>query len=97
MDAHKLLESEDPFAEPIAPEPTDEVQPQQQDVWSQLPLSIILQYGLLALHTTTHDMVFLSYLVSKYESGGLNLNASHFSQLSAYCVFRPLWQMLTTV
>ncbi|KAA1472420.1 major facilitator superfamily MFS-1 [Dentipellis sp. KUC8613] len=50
---------------------------------SQLPMMIIIQYGLLALHSTTHDMVFLSYLVSKYESGGLNLNAGHFSQLTA--------------
>lgn len=31
---------------------------------SQLPVLIIVQYGLLALHTTTHDQVFLSYLVS---------------------------------
>lgn len=31
---------------------------------SQLPIAIIVQYGLLALHTTTHDQVFLSYLVS---------------------------------
>ena len=31
---------------------------------SRLPLLVIVQYGLLALHTTTHDQVFLSYLVS---------------------------------
>ena len=31
---------------------------------SQLPLHIIIQYGLLALHTTTHDQVFMSYLLS---------------------------------
>lgn len=31
---------------------------------SQLPILIIVQYGLLALHSTTHDQVFLSYLVS---------------------------------
>lgn len=31
---------------------------------SQLPFLIIIQYGLLALHSTTHDQVFLSYLVS---------------------------------
>lgn len=31
---------------------------------SQLPLFIIVQYGVLALHTTTHDQVFMSYLVS---------------------------------
>lgn len=31
---------------------------------SQLPFLVIIQYGLLALHSTTHDQVFLSYLVS---------------------------------
>ena len=30
---------------------------------SQLPILVIIQYGLLALHSTTHDQVFLSYLV----------------------------------
>jgi hypothetical protein len=32
--------------------------------WSMLPMMVILQYGLLALHTTTHDQVFYLYLVS---------------------------------
>ncbi|KAG6908420.1 hypothetical protein DXG01_004713 [Tephrocybe rancida] len=50
---------------------------------SQLPILIIVQYGMLALHTTTHDQVFMSYLVSDYDSGGLNLNAGHFAQLIA--------------
>ncbi|KAF7426094.1 hypothetical protein PC9H_008460 [Pleurotus ostreatus] len=49
----------------------------------QLPIMIIAQYGLLALHSTTHDQVFMSYLVSDYEAGGLNLNAGHFAQLIA--------------
>ncbi|KAJ7906286.1 hypothetical protein B0H13DRAFT_2020962 [Mycena leptocephala] len=31
---------------------------------SQLPVLVIIQYGMLALHTTSHDQVFLSYLVS---------------------------------
>lgn len=31
---------------------------------SQLPIPIIIQYGLLALHSTTYDQVFLSYLVT---------------------------------
>lgn len=31
---------------------------------SQIPILVIVQYGLLALHTTTHDQVFMSYLVS---------------------------------
>ncbi|KAL0957648.1 hypothetical protein HGRIS_001430 [Hohenbuehelia grisea] len=48
----------------------------------QLQLMVIVQYGVLALHSTTHDQVFLSYLVSDYEAGGPNLNARHFSQLS---------------
>ncbi|KAL0960114.1 hypothetical protein HGRIS_011756 [Hohenbuehelia grisea] len=49
----------------------------------QLPMMVIVQYGILALHSTTHDQVFMSYLVSDYESGGLNLNAGHFAQLIA--------------
>jgi hypothetical protein len=53
-------------------------------LWSELPLAIIFQYALIALHTTTHDQVFLSYLVSPYEAGGLNLNPGHFAQLSAF-------------
>ena len=31
---------------------------------AQLPLMIIAQYGCLALHSTTHDQIFMSYLVS---------------------------------
>ncbi|KAG2059734.1 hypothetical protein BDR06DRAFT_905245 [Suillus hirtellus] len=60
---------------------------------SQLPLVVILQYGLLALHSTTHDQVFLSYLVTDYESGGLNLNPGHFSQLIALmCLAQIVYQ-----
>ncbi|KAG5727530.1 Protein ZINC INDUCED FACILITATOR 1 [Termitomyces sp. T112] len=55
----------------------------QPSLTSQLPIMIIVQYGMLALHTTTHDQVFMSYLVSAYESGGLNLNAGNFAQLIA--------------
>ncbi|ESK91962.1 hypothetical protein Moror_10388 [Moniliophthora roreri MCA 2997] len=50
---------------------------------SQIPILVIIQYGLLALHSTTHDQVFMSYLVTDYDSGGLNLNAGHFAQLIA--------------
>ncbi|KAF8644931.1 hypothetical protein AX16_008213 [Volvariella volvacea WC 439] len=55
----------------------------QPSLASQLPLVIIVQYGMMALHTTTHDQIFMSYLVSDYEAGGLNLNAGHFAQLIA--------------
>jgi hypothetical protein len=49
---------------------------------SQLPIVIIIQYGVMALHSTTHDQIFMSYLLSDYETGGLGLNAGHFAQLS---------------
>jgi len=48
---------------------------------------IILQYALLALHSTTHDQIFYLYLVSQYRSGGLGLTAAHFSQLIAMMCF----------
>ncbi|KAF8438998.1 hypothetical protein L210DRAFT_3761196 [Boletus edulis BED1] len=60
---------------------------------SQLPILVIIQYGLLALHSTTHDQVFLSYLVTDFGSGGLNLNPGHFSQLIALmCLFQIVYQ-----
>ena len=31
---------------------------------SQLPIIVTIQYGVMALHTTTHDQIFMSYLVS---------------------------------
>jgi hypothetical protein len=60
---------------------------------SQLPILIIVQYGLLALHTTTHDQVFMSYLVTHYEAGGLNLDPGHFAQLIALmCLAQIFYQ-----
>ncbi|KAF5361313.1 hypothetical protein D9758_010294 [Tetrapyrgos nigripes] len=49
--------------------------------WVEIPLLIIVQYGLLALHTTTHDQVFLSYLITEYDGGGLGLSAADFALL----------------
>ncbi|KAI0754437.1 major facilitator superfamily MFS-1 [Daedaleopsis nitida] len=67
----------------------------EPSLWSLLPVAIILQYGLLALHSTTHDQVFYLYLVSKYPSGGLNLNAGHFSQLIALmCLAQIAYQFV---
>jgi hypothetical protein len=40
------------------------VEEKQPSLMSQLPFAIIFQYGWLALHTTTHDMVFLNYVVA---------------------------------
>lgn len=43
---------------------TPTVEGKQPSLMSQLPMAIIFQYGWLALHTTTHDMLFLTYVVS---------------------------------
>ncbi|KAH8103084.1 major facilitator superfamily MFS-1 [Cristinia sonorae] len=95
LEAQQLLQlSEDPGVGPSELAPISESRPLSQEapsittenepsLWSQLPVLVIVQYGLLALHSTTHDQVFYLYLVSKYPSGGLNLNAGHFSQLIA--------------
>jgi hypothetical protein len=40
------------------------VEEKQPGLMSQLPFAIIFQYGWLALHTTTHDMVFLNYVLA---------------------------------
>ncbi|KAF7325895.1 Major facilitator superfamily MFS-1 [Mycena kentingensis (nom. inval.)] len=59
----------------------------------QIPFLVIVQYGLLALHATTHDQVFLSYVVSDYASGGLDLKAGDYAQLiAAMCVAQIVFQ-----
>ncbi|CAE6493275.1 unnamed protein product, partial [Rhizoctonia solani] len=58
-----------------------------------LPLVIIFQYGLLALHSTVHDQVFMSYIVSKSTQGGLGLDAGDFAQLIAMmCLAQIFYQ-----
>ncbi|KAK1225884.1 hypothetical protein PQX77_011155 [Marasmius sp. AFHP31] len=60
---------------------------------AKLPLALIVQYGLLALHTTTHDQVFLSYFVSPYGEGGVELGAGDFARLIALmCIFQLFYQ-----
>ncbi|KAG9030073.1 hypothetical protein FRB95_004607 [Tulasnella sp. JGI-2019a] len=67
--------------------------PKEPSMWSQLPLIIIFQYGILALHNTVHDQYFLTYLVSPYAMGGLGLNAAHFAQLIALmCLAQIFYQ-----
>ncbi|KAJ8487527.1 hypothetical protein ONZ45_g14294 [Pleurotus djamor] len=99
LDAQQLLlrtELESPHIGDVLPPITESRQPSESSVGdlealqesqpslaNQLPLMIIAQYGLLALHSTTHDQVFMSYLVSDYQGGGLNLNPGRFAQLIA--------------
>ncbi|EUC61676.1 MFS MFS-1 protein [Rhizoctonia solani AG-3 Rhs1AP] len=62
-------------------------------LFSQLPLVIIFQYGLLALHSTVHDQVFMSYIVSKSTQGGLELDAGDFARLIAMmCLAQIFYQ-----
>jgi MFS family permease len=82
-EAQKLLTAPDLSQVQEVTDAVPLVEGKQPSLMSQLPLAIIFQYGLLALHSTTHDMMFLTYVVSKYESGGLNLTAGDFSQLTA--------------
>lgn len=69
--SHQTSGGEDPYSDGLDTIPerqrlqqprTEEEKP--QSLFKQLPLMIILQYGLLALHSTTHDQLFLTYLVS---------------------------------
>ncbi|KAM0787506.1 hypothetical protein ACM66B_003578 [Microbotryomycetes sp. NB124-2] len=59
----------------------------------QLPLSLIAQYSLLALHGCTCDQVFMSFLVTPVPSGGLGLKAANYAALVAAMVFfNTCWQ-----
>jgi hypothetical protein len=44
--------------------PGSELIEEKPSAWKMLPLMIIFQYGLLALHGTTHDQIFYLYVVS---------------------------------
>jgi hypothetical protein len=63
-EAQRLLNAPDPtqLQEDVDTMPI--VEGKQPGLMSQLPMAIIFQYGWLALHTTTHDMLFLTYVVS---------------------------------
>ena len=52
-----------PIAE-VSRTPSPAPSEREPSLMSMLPVAIILQYGWLALHSTTHDQVFYLYLVS---------------------------------
>ena len=69
IEAHQLLAEPEtlPTRAPLEAIPeTDQPTPDAKahSLYSQLPIIIIVHYGLLALHNTTHDQVFYLYLVS---------------------------------
>lgn len=63
-EAQRLLSAPDPSALQEVTDATPIVEEKQPSFMSQLPMAIIFQYGWLALHTTAHDMLFLTYVVS---------------------------------
>jgi hypothetical protein len=63
-EAQRLLNAPDSTQLQEATDTLPIVEEKQPGLMSQLPMAIIFQYGWLALHTTTHDMLFLTYVVS---------------------------------
>lgn len=53
---------------------------QHFSILRDLPITLIAQYTILGLHGTICDQLFMSYLVSKTEAGGLGLAASDFAE-----------------
>lgn len=69
LEAHQMLAEPEvlPARAPLEAIPeTDQPpsDPKDPSLYSQLPVVIIVHYGLLALHNTTHDQIFYLYLVS---------------------------------
>lgn len=56
-------------------------------LFALLPMTIIAHYGLLAFHSATFDQVFMAFLVTPFQSGGLGLTATHFAELIAAMAF----------
>ncbi|KAG0144839.1 hypothetical protein CROQUDRAFT_46720 [Cronartium quercuum f. sp. fusiforme G11] len=66
---------------------------EQKSVFSELPLAIIAQYAIVALHGTTCDQLFMSFLVTPVRSGGLGLSAGHYAELiAAMCIAQIVFQ-----
>ena len=63
-EAQRLLNAPETTQLQEVTDATPIVEGKQPSLMSQLPMAIIFQYGWLALHTTTHDMLFLTYVVS---------------------------------
>ena len=69
---------------PGSPRPVSTADPAKQSspLW-RLPLFLMVQYFVLCVHDTTNGQLFLSFLNTNYEDGGLGLNPAHFSALVA--------------
>lgn len=64
-----------------------------QSRWRQLPLLLICQYGLLSCHDSTHGQIFLSFIVTPFQSGGVGLSPANYSVFVAVmCVGQLIYQ-----
>jgi hypothetical protein len=63
-EAQRLLNAPEPSQAQDGADNIPSVEGLQPGLMSQLPFAIIFEYGWLALHTTMHDMIFLTYVVS---------------------------------
>ncbi|KAL7424554.1 hypothetical protein Q5752_000238 [Cryptotrichosporon argae] len=76
-------------ASPLSPLPHDKAKAR----WKLLPLLMIVQYGMLSFHDTTHGQIFLSFLITPYRSGGVGLTPAHFSFMVAImCLCQLFYQ-----
>lgn len=77
----------------LAVEPLEKDPLQDFSIMRDLPIKLIAQYSVLALHGTIMDQIFMSFLVSKTAAGGLGLQASDFADIIAcMCFFQMLFQ-----
>lgn len=60
-------------------------------IWSLLPLVVIAHYGLMSFHSATFEQVFMAFLVTPEQSGGLGLTAAHFAELIAAMAFCQMY------
>lgn len=59
-------------------------------LWAVLPMYTIVHYGVVGLHSSTFDQVFLSFLVAPVDNGGLGMTAAHYAELIAFMAFCQL-------
>lgn len=64
-----------------------------QSRWKLLPLLVICQYGMLSCHDSTHGQLFLSFIVTPYQSGGVGISPATYSVFVAImCVGQLIYQ-----
>ncbi|KAH8823441.1 hypothetical protein DL96DRAFT_1744226 [Flagelloscypha sp. PMI_526] len=65
----------------------DSFEEDEGGIFKDLPGAVIVQYGLLAFHSTALDQLFMSHLISDSSSGGLDLTSGNFAFIIAVISF----------